>query len=215
MAAKLSTRTADGRGSGLFRIAANGVGTEELLLKGANEPTDWSSRWQLILYSPPTNKTRGDVWALPLTGDRQPYPLLNSEFDVLHAQLSPNGDWLVYVSDESGSYEVYARPFTADGKLGGERKRISTNGGSQLRFRRDGKELFYVAADGQMIAVKINGGTFETPQALFKTHMLSGLTQSDIDYDVTADGQRFLIGTQVGEAVPASIILNWPALVKQ
>jgi eukaryotic-like serine/threonine-protein kinase len=202
-------------GPGLFRIAANGVGTEELLLKGVSELTDWSSRRQLILYSPSTNKARGDVWALPLTGNREPYPLINSEFEVRQAQFSPDGDWLVYVSDESGSYEVYARPFTADGKLGSDRKRISTTGGSQLRFRRDGKELFYIAADGQLMAVKINGGTFEAPKGLFKTRMLTGLNQSDIDYDVTADGQRFLIGTQVGEAVPASIILNWPALVKQ
>ena len=184
-------------------------------MKGVGELTDWSSRRQLILYIPSTSKTRRDIWALPLAGDRQPYLLLSSEFEVRQAQFSPDGDWLVYVSDESGSYEVYARPVTAELKLGGERKRISTTGGSQPRFRPDGKELFYVAADGQLMAVKINGASFETPKALFKTRMLTALIQADIDYDVTADGQRFLIGTQVGEAVPASIILNWPALVKQ
>ncbi len=208
-------QNASREGPALFRIVANGVGTEELLLKGVSELTDWSSRRQLILYIPSTSKTRRDIWALPLAGDRQPYLLLSSEFEVRQAQFSPDGDWLVYVSDESGSYEVYARPVTAELKLGGERKRISTTGGSQPRFRPDGKELFYVAADGQLMAVKINGASFETPKALFKTRMLTALIQADIDYDVTADGQRFLIGTQVGEAVPASIILNWPALVKQ
>jgi hypothetical protein len=152
---------------------------------------------------------------LPLSGDRQAYALLNATFELLHPQLSPNGNWLVYVSDESGSYEVYVRPFTKEGKLGGDRKRISTTGGSQPRFRSDGKELFYVAANGQMMAVRINGETFESPIALFKTRMLTGLIQPGIDYDVTADGQQFLIGTQLGEAPPASIILNWPALVKQ
>ena len=121
----------------------------------------------------------------------------------------------MYVSDESGSYEVYVRPFTKDGKLGGDRKRISTTGGGQPRFRSDGKELFYVAANGQMMAVRINGATFESPIALFKTRMLTGLIPQGVDYDVTTDGQRFLIGTQLGESAPASIILNWPALVKQ
>ena len=202
-------------GSGLYQLAANGVGTEELLLKGAHEPTDWTRHGQFILYSPLTNKTRGDVWVLSLTGNREPYALLSVAFEARHAQFSPDGRWLVYVSDESGSYEVYVRPFTKEGKLGGDRKRISTTGGSQPRFRSDGKELFYVAANGEMMAVRINGATFESPIALFKTRMLSGLIQPGIDYDVTADGQRFLIGTQLGEAAPASIILNWPALVKQ
>ncbi len=122
----------------------------------------------------------------------------------------------MYVSDESGSYEVYARPFTKEGNWGAKGSAFRPTGGSQPRFRRDGQELFYVAADGQMMAVKINGATFESPKALFKTRMLTGLIQITwIDYDVTADGQRFLIGTQLGEAAPASIILNWPALVKQ
>ncbi len=74
---------------GLYQIAANGVGTEELLLKGGNEPTDWSFHGDFILFSPSTNKTRGDVWVLPLSGDRQPYALLNATFELLHPQLSP------------------------------------------------------------------------------------------------------------------------------
>jgi len=208
-------QTRRGDAYGLYQITTNGVGTEELLLNGANEPTDWSSDGRFILYSAIPEKTRGNVWALPLTGDRRPYQLLKSEFDIRHAQFSPDRHWLVYTSDESGSYDVYVRPFTAEGKLGDDRKRISTTGGSQPRFRRDGQELFYVAADGQMMAVKVNGATFESPKALFKTRMLTGLIQSGIEYDVSADGQRFLIGTQVGEATPVSIILNWPAALRQ
>ena len=208
-------QTRRGDAYGLYQITTNGVGTEELLLNGANEPTDWSSDGRFILYSAIPEKTRGNVWALPLTGDRRPYQLLKSEFDIRHAQFSPDRHWLVYTSDESGSYDVYVRPFTAEGKLGDDRKRISTTGGSQPRFRRDGQELFYVAADGQMMAVKVNGATFESPKALFKTRMLTGLIQSGIEYDVSADGERFLIGTQVGEATPVSIILNWPAALRQ
>ncbi len=206
---------------GLYRKAASGEGTEELLLKvGDCAPTDWSQDGRFIIYNLSAEKTRRDVWALPLFGDRQPHPLLNSEFDEYQAQLSPDGHWLAYASDESGNYEVYVQPFTAEGKLGGDKKRISTNGGKHPRFRRDGRELFYVAADGQMMAValKPSGATFEfeTPKALFKTRMLTGLLQSGIEYDVTADGQRFLIGTMVGEAnaTPVSVILNWMAEVK-
>jgi Tol biopolymer transport system component len=202
----------------LFQMAASGLRTEELLLKaGIPVPTDWSRDGRFIIYSQSGEKNRRDIWALPLTGSRQPYHLLNTAFDEYRAQLSPDGRWLAYVSDESGSYEVYVQSFTADGELGGDKARISTSGGNHPRFRRDGQELFYVAADGQMIAVpiKTSGATFEqsAPKALFKTRMLTGLVQSGIEYDVTADGQRFLIGTMVGEAnaSPVSVILNWTA----
>ncbi|MDQ3686741.1 MAG: protein kinase [Acidobacteriota bacterium] len=202
-------------GSGLYQKAANGTGSEELLLEGAYDPIDWSADGRFILYHPASSTTRRDVWVFPVTGSRQPYALLDTEFDVCHAQLSPDGRWLAYTSDESGSYEIYVQPFTAEGKLGVDKKRISTNGGSQPRWRRDGQELFYVAADGQMMAVKASGATFAAPAALFKTRMLTGLLQSGIEYDVTADGERFLIGTQVGEAAPVSVILNWTAEAKR
>jgi eukaryotic-like serine/threonine-protein kinase len=203
------------RGPHLYQKAASGVGDEELLLKGASAPTDWSLDGRFILYSPIIDRTRQEVWALPLPVGPPPYQLLNAPFDVRQAQISPDGHWLAYVSDESGSYEIYVQPFTAEGKLGGDKKRISISGGSHPRFRRDGQELFYVATDGQMMAVKINTGTFETPKALFKTRLLTGIIQTGIEYDVTADGQRFLIGTQVGEPTPVSVILNWMAGLKK
>jgi len=203
---------------GLYQKAASGLGAEKLLLKGFGAPTDWSRDGRFIFYIPLRVKSRLNVWALPLADPAHPYPLFNTAFEVIQAQLSPDGHWLAYVSDESGSYEIYVQAFTPygpdAGKLGGDKQRISTGGGSQPRFRRDGQELFYVAADGQMMAVKRNGATFETPKALFKTRMLTGLIRPWIDYDVTADGQRFLIGTQVGEATPVSVILNWTAGVK-
>ncbi|MDQ3012214.1 MAG: protein kinase, partial [Acidobacteriota bacterium] len=205
--------------AGLYQKAASGLGAEKLLLKGAGAPTDWSPDGRFIFYLPSRDKSRRNLWVLPLADPANPYPLLNTAFEVPQAQLSPDGHWLAYVSDESGSYEIYVQPFTPSGpdagKLGGDKQRISTGGGSQPRFRRDGQELFYVAADGQMMVVKRNGATFETPKALFKTRMLTGLIRPGIDYDVTADGQRFLIGTQVGEPTPVSVILNWTAEVKQ
>ena len=162
---------------------------------------------------------RRDVWVLPLFGERRPYVLINSPFDEIQPQLSPDLRWLAYASDESGSYEIYVQPFTAEGpdagKLGGDKKRISTSGGTQPRFSRNGQELFYVAADGMMMAVPMSGGAFATPKALFKTRMLTGLVQSGIDYDVTADGQRFLIGTKVGEPTPVTVFLHWTEGLKK
>lgn len=204
---------------GIYQRAANGVGAEELLLKVDSIATsDWSQDGRFILYSLLDERTGRDIWALPLNGS-QPYPLFNSEFDEYRAQLSPTGAHLAYVSDESGGYEVYVQPFTADGKLGGDKMRISTRGGNHPRWRRDGRELFYVAADRRMmaVAVKTSGATFEqgAPKALFKTRILThGPMLLGIQYDVTADGRRFLIGMAAGEAMPVSVILNWTAELK-
>ncbi len=204
---------------GLYQKAASGMGAEKLLLKGYSDLTDWSSDGRFIFYSPLRDKSRRNAWVLPLNDLDHPYPLFNTAFEISQAQLSPDGHWLAYVSDESGSYEIYVQAFTPSGaeagKLGGDKRLISTGGGKQPRWRREGRELFYVAADGQMMAVKRNGATFETPQALFKTRMLTTLLRPVIDYDVTADGQRFLIGTQVGEGAPVRVILNWTAEVKK
>jgi Tol biopolymer transport system component len=205
---------------GLYQKAAKSSGNEDLLLKtGDCAPNTWSKDGRFLIYNLRTEKHRRDILALPMFGDRQPYPLLNSEFDEYRAQVSADGRWMAYVSDESGSYEIYVQSFTADGKLGGNKQRISTNGGNQPRFSRNGRELFYVAADGMMMAVALKPSSatfeFEPPKALFKTRMFTGRIQSGIEYDVTADGQRFLIGTQVGEPSPVSVILNWTEGLKK
>ncbi len=200
----------------LFQKAQGGTGNDELLLEsnGDKGAEDWSGDGRFILYSSSDPKTKGDVWALPLFGDRQPYPLLNSEFNEYGSQFSPDGHWLAYVSDESGSQEIYVQPFTAEGKLGDSKQRISTSGGYQPRFSRNGRELFYVANDGQMMAVALKPSAttfvFEPPKALFKARILTY-------YNVAADGQRFLIGTLAGEAKepPINVILNWTEGVKK
>jgi len=216
---RVAFQTSRGDVGGIYQKAASGVGTEELLVKDGFHPTDWSADGRFIFHNPRDEKTRRDVWVSPLKGDLRPHALLNSAFDEYRAQLSRDGRWLAYVSDESGgSYEVYAQPFTTEANLGGNRVLISTSGGNQPRWRRDGQELFYVATDGQMmaVAVKTSGTHFEpgSPKALFKTRIFTGVTQSGISY-VTSDGQRFLIETIVGEAAPVSVILNWTAEVKK
>ncbi len=203
---------------GIYEKEANSVGGETLLLKDGGDPTDWSHDGRFIVYGVIAEPTRWDIWALPLFGERQPYPLLNSEFAEVQAQISPSGRWLAYVSDESGRNEVYVQSFTPEGRLGGNKMRVSPNGGLHPRFRRDGRELFFVAADGQMMvtALNPNSPTFEfaRPRELFKTRLLPGHYNVGIEYDVTADGQRFLVGTLVDEPPPVQILLNWSVGLK-
>ena len=199
---------------------ANGSGDAETLQRRTAFPAAWSPDGRFIIFMERGVKTRADLWALPMFGDKKEYPLLNSPFDEQTPQFSPDGRWLAYSTDETGNYEIYVQPFSADGKLGADKKRVSTNGGKYPVWRRDGSELFFIAADGQMMssAVKTGGTEFEfaAPRSLFKTRMLAHIPNFH-EYDVSPDGQRFLIGTLIGEpkAAPPTVILNWTADLKK
>ena len=200
----------------LYQKLASGGANEELLLKSSEEkvPDDWSSDGRFILYETANPKTRWDLWVLPMSGARQPSPFLQTEFNEQQAQFSADGKWIAYTSDESGAPEVYVRTFPDSGA----KWRVSTGGGGQPRWRRDGRELFYIAADKQLMAVDVKlGATFEAsvPQALFRTRVLA-LTDFRNEYAVTADGQRFLINSRAEEtdAAPISIVVNWTADLK-
>jgi Tol biopolymer transport system component len=205
--------------AGLYVIAANGVGEAEKLGEGVSIPNDWSPDGRFVVFSQRAEKTRNDIWALPLFGERHAYPLLSSPGDDVLARFSPDGAWLAYSSDETGSQEVYVRSFTRDGHIGGDRKRISSNGGFQPIWRRDGKELFYLSLKDEMMSVAVNRSgpalEFGLPQILFKTRTL---TAGHIlgSYDVAPDG-RFLIGELLGESADAAptVVLNWPATLKR
>ncbi|HKC23415.1 MAG TPA: protein kinase [Thermoanaerobaculia bacterium] len=208
---------------GIYQAAPNGAGREELLIAGGPGaggtpfPADWSPDGRFFLYVTRGPKTRVDIWTLPLFGDRRPRPVLVTEFDEQSPQVSPDGRWIAYRSDSSGTYEVYLQSFTRDGKVGDERFRVSQDGGSQPRFRRDGRELFYLAADGRLMAVslKTGGAAIEIgpPTPLFMTKTLPGGAGAAYEYDVTADGQRFLVGTILDgpDATPPSpvVVLGW------
>jgi Tol biopolymer transport system component len=150
---------------------------------------------------------------LPLFGDRQPFPFLHGEFNESQGQFSPDGKWMAYVSDESGESQIYVQSFPKPtGKW-----QISANGGSQPRWRRDGKELFYVAPDRKLIAVTVKTGpTFEAeaPRVLFETTLPAVAPRQT--YAVSADGQRFLLNAPVDtESPPMTIVLNWTGLLKR
>ena len=136
---------------------------------------------------------------------------LNTNFEERGPQLSPDGRWVSYQSNESGRPEVYVRPFSGPGG----QWQISTAGGTNARWRPDGKELYYIAPDGQLMAVPITtqGATLEpgTPVALFQTrNTLSGSTTARGQYAVAPDG-RFLINVTTGDATssPITLLLNW------
>ena len=170
------------------------------------------------MYKENNPRTGWDVWVLPLAGDRKPVPVANTNFDEREGQFSPDVRWIAYQSNESGRGEIYVQPFPGPGA----KLQVSTNGGSQVRWRRDGKELFYIAPDNKLMAVPItvapNGQTLEpgTPVELFPTQIASNPAGRQ-QYAVSSDGQRFLILVEPegATASPITVILNWAAGVKK
>jgi serine/threonine protein kinase len=215
----------DGGISNLYQKAASGTGQDELLLSVTNNTQldQWSRDGRFIVYSENDPKTRQDLWVLPMDGgvERKPVPFLRSEFNEFSGQLSPDDHWMAYTSDESGQREVYVRPFPA----GEGRWKISLAGGEQPRWRGDGKELFFVSADGKMtsVAVEATVGTNASfrpgaPEPLFETHLARVGSAVVAQYDVTADGKRFLLNnTGVGGASTSMLnaVVNWDVGLKK
>ena len=205
-----------GNAGTIYHKTSNGAGAEEVLLKSEQQPLLWSlsNDGKFILYEITDPKTKVDLWVMPLTGDRKPSPFLQTEFNERHAQFSTDGRWVAYSSDESGKPEVYVQSFpTASGKW-----KISTNGGSLPRWRKDGKEIFFVTPDRKLwsVAVRSAQAAFEAavPNLLFESR-ITAPSSNFFPYDVSADGQRFLITSTPGEggasAEPLTVILNWNA----
>jgi Tol biopolymer transport system component/predicted Ser/Thr protein kinase len=158
-------------------------------------------------------KTRDDIWILPLSGDRKPFPFLRSEFSERGAQFSPDGNWLAFVSNESGRFEVYVAPFPGPGA----KLQISTSGGNSPRWRRDGREIFYVAPDRKLMAARVETSPafrIGAVQALFQTPRPEA---PGVSYDASADGKRFLLANIQSEKVspPITLVLNWTAELKK
>ncbi len=198
----------------LYQKVSRSAGNDEPLLKSfiAKLPEDWSADGRFIVYGVVDPKTSWDLWVLPFDDVSKASPFLQTNYDERQAQFSPNGRWVAYVSNESGRNEVYVRPFpAAPGKW-----QVSTGGGDQPRWRRDGKELFYLSADHKIMSIETNSGgvTFDhrTPIALFGTRV-GGIDTPGNYYAVTADGQRFILNNLVAEAAytPITVVLNWTA----
>jgi Tol biopolymer transport system component len=204
----------------LYEKSSSGAGTAKPLLRGELEgqkyATDWSADGRFLLYRT-HDATSIQLWAVPLEGDRKPYPFLKTTFGTSHGQFSPDGKWVAYASNESGKWEIFVAPFPGPGG----NSRVSSAGGSEPRWRRDGKELFYLSPDGKMMAVDVKpGATFEAGVArpLFQTHRRIHVSSTDqFSYDVSADGQRFLVSNDVGGSTSPQLtaVLHWTAGLKQ
>ncbi|OFW15662.1 MAG: hypothetical protein A3H29_18405 [Acidobacteria bacterium RIFCSPLOWO2_02_FULL_67_21] len=208
----------------LYQKLAGGAGADELLLDMplSGFPLHWSPDGRYLLYRVVDPVTVRDLWALPLDGERdarRPFPVVNTPFEDFDGRFSPDGRWLAYGSTASGRAEIYVQPFpNATGRW-----QISTAGGGQPHWRRDGRELYYVAPDGAIVAVPIALGAdarppeVAAPVALFTSRLPTGLagTFALHQYAVTADGQRFLIIVTTGEAatVPITLLVNWTAAI--
>ncbi len=199
----------------LYVKSYTGSGNEGPLLETDHDkfPTDWSPDGRYILYQDLAPTSRSDVWALPLFGDRKPMPLLQSPFEEGGAALSPDGRWMAYVSDESGSNDVYVTAFPVPGR----KWQVSTGGGSLPRWSRNGNEIVYMGTGTRLMAAEVSSrsDTFQVgkTQALFVTRVW----RPGIIYDVTRDGQRFLVNTanQAQNPGPLTLVVNWPAELKK
>ena len=214
---RIAFRSLNG-GNGVYVRSASGAGTQDLLLKTnySVSPKDWSRDGRFLLYEEANPKTKSDLWALPLQGERKPFVFLNSEFDERNGKFSPDGRFVTYLSNESGKDEVYVSSFPSS--TGGKWS-ISSGGGYQPRWRQDGKELLYLTADGKLMSVDVTlAPTFMAgpPKVLFQPPIYGGGTVSQTRWDLAPDGQRFLINTVTGEAASSlTVVLNWQAGLKK
>jgi Tol biopolymer transport system component len=195
--------------------SATGAGRDELLYRadrGNVFLNDWSKDGRFILFSVDGANSRRDVWALSVA-DRKATPWQQTPVFEAGAQFSPDGKWIAYISDESGRFELYVQPFPGPGG----KWQISKGGGLPARWRADGRELFYVSFDRKLMAVDVKAGdTFENavPRVLFESRIK---VYPGWQFDVTPDGQRFLIDSDLVEAssAPITLVLNWTAGVKR
>jgi len=186
-------------------------------------PADWSSDRRWVALTTGAGGPLMDVWVAPADGDRKPFRLLASPFLENSPRFSPDTRWIAYTSNESGQYEVYARPFDGTPADLGGKIRISTSGGDFAVWRRDGRELFFIGSDLKLYAVRTSdfgrSGTAPRLQTLFtpcQETVLAGLpmrsTPWEHPYDVSPDGQRFLINCLSLSPGRFDVMLNWTRL---
>jgi eukaryotic-like serine/threonine-protein kinase len=200
---------------GFYQRAADGSGSEDLLLEEnsyVKYVNDWSPDGKFLVFQQAPQGTN-EIWVLPLAGERKPFPILQAQSPAFASAFSPNGKWLSYCSSESGEQKIYVVSFPEPGG----KWQVSPGGGCYPRWRRDGKELFYLSADNKIVAaeVRADGSSFAvgTVNALFETRAYRSAFGG---FDVTADGQRFIIPYEPGQPnVAITLVENWDAELKK
>ena len=206
-------------GGSLHAKASNGTGGDELVLAAESRIglayPQWSPDGRYLVYERASGPTGNAIWALPLTGDKKPFPVAQPQSpqnNIFNGRLSPDGHWLAYTSNDSGRPEIYVAPFPG----GGGRWQITTNGGDAATWRRDGKELFYWANDQMLTAVAVNPQGSEFQVGAAKPLFRLSSPALGMAYDVTPNGQRFLVNyVPEDTSTPLTLVVNWPAEVKK
>ncbi len=211
----------------LYEKSVSGSEPERLLLASdkLKIATDWSRDGQFLVVQQSDPANGWDIWVLPMTGGKRAFTLMDSQFNELQGVLSPDGKWLAYVSDETGTNQVYVREFAGDPAEGknapaaGVKQRVSAGGGGQPRWRSDGRELYYVSADRKVVAVPVGAGpTFATgaSTALFAVPTIGPDNPSPV-FDVSKDGKRFVVFAPTSEPrqTLVTLILNWTRALKE
>jgi serine/threonine protein kinase len=203
----------DGRFS-IHRKPLDGAsGSEEVLLAESSEsrtvPFSWSPDGKLLVYHQLEEGERS-LWMLPLNGEHKPYLFLKGGY---RPQFSPDGKWISYCSDETGRPEVFVVPFPGPGG----KSQVTTDGGCQVRWRKDGKELYFLGRGRMMMAaeVKTSDSSFQILglRPLFETHIID---PTSYNYDVMPDGQRFLCNESLEQSTAElTLIVNWHAELKK
>ncbi len=209
---KIAFNGSQGGVTRLYQKAADGAGDAEVLEAADKIPADWSrdGRYLITMTGNQTPVTGNDIWVLPLFGDRTPFPYLNSKANEFFARLSPDGRWMAFASNETKRDEVYVAGFPP----AGQRRQISSGGGSRPVWSRDGKELYYMSASGKVMAVEVkSGATFQAtaPKPLFTVRF----PFKNHNFDVTRDG-RFLIPVILDQSkLPMTVVHHWTGLLKK
>jgi len=190
-------------------------------------PTDWSPDGRFILYNNSAlpaivQAFPSDVFAIDMARDRKVIPLLKTPFYENGAVFSPDGKWLAFMSDESGESEVYMQALDRGNdslRVTGERFLISRQGAQCLRWRKNGKELFYLGSDGRVYAVPLSFGLGTVragrPEALFTIDPEArAAIHSVVSFDVSADGSRFVIPSMTpGDSSALVVLRDWESLI--
>jgi serine/threonine protein kinase len=200
----------------LYWKPASGAGEEELLYADDRNktPTSWSRDGKFLMYYTFGDPQTGwDLWALPLERERKPLPFLKTRFAEDEAVFSPDGRWVAFESDESGRYEVYIATFP---NSGGKRQ-VSLAGGSSAHWRADGKEMYYIAPGGRLMAADVD--TRGSELEIDAVRPLFGPVPfgNGYQYAVSGDGQHFLaiMPNEQSTPEPLTLVQNWPAGLKK
>jgi len=203
----------------IYQKAADGLESTQPVFRSAGQDkalNDVTSDGRYAMYDTAGGSAGTQLWVVPLFGDRKPFPFVQGNFGAASAQFSPNGRYVAYSSNETGRAEVYVQTFPQHTG----RWAISTAGGAEPMWRRNGKELFYVTPDEKLMAVDVDttSAAFQAgiPRELFQTQLVPLSYWRNI-YVPSPDGQRFLMITPIGQGKqdPMTVVVNWPTLLRK